>query len=167
MKLKIIGLIIVALAMTACNSCTADGTSATMLVIASLTGNDLEGNEGSTTVFSDVITNGGIINDNGVAEIKALPLDPLLEITTQYMDVLVDQIDVEFRRTDGRNVEGVDVPYHFHQPMSMLVTTLVPVKIPFVLIRHAAKMEAPLLALREVPSREFVLQLVALVTMHR
>jgi hypothetical protein len=166
MKLKIIGLIIVALAMTACHACTADGTSASMLQIVSLTGNDLQGTAGSTTVFSDVINNGSIINDNGVAEIKAMPLDPLLEFTTQYMDVMVDQIDVEFRRTDGRNVEGVDVPYRFTQPMNMLVTTLATVKIPFVLIRHVAKMEAPLLALREVPSREFVLQLVAVVTIH-
>jgi hypothetical protein len=63
-------------------------------------------------------------------------------------------------------VEGVDVPYRFTQPMNMLVTTLATVKIPFVLIRHVAKMEAPLLALREVPSREFVLQLVAVVTIH-
>jgi hypothetical protein len=126
----------------------------------------LQGTAGSTTVFSDVINNGSIINDNGVAEIKAMPLDPLLEFTTQYMDVMVDQIDVEFRRTDGRNVEGVDVPYRFTQPMNMLVTTLATVKIPFVLIRHVAKMEAPLLALREVPSREFVLQLVAVVTIH-
>jgi hypothetical protein len=166
MKLKLLALIIVSLLLASCLAKENDSTSGTMLQIISLTGNDLEGKAGSTTVFSDVITNGSIFNDNGVADIKALPLDPYLEITTQYMDVMVDQIDVEFRRTDGRNVEGVDVPYRFTQPMSVLVTTLTPVKIPFVLIRHVAKAEAPLLALREVPSREFVLQLVAVVTIH-
>jgi hypothetical protein len=168
MKLKIIGLIIVGLVLAACNAVENESTSGSMLQIVSLTGKDLEGNEGSTTVFSDVITNGSIINDNGVAEVQASPLNPLLpeaEITA-YMNVMVDQIDVEFRRTDGRNVEGVDVPYHFTQPVSMLVSFADTVKIPFVLIRHVAKLEAPLIALREVPSREFVLELVAVVTIH-
>jgi hypothetical protein len=172
MKLKIIGLIIVALVMAACskacNGVENDSTSGTMLQIVSLTGNDLEGTDGSTTVFSDVITNGSIINDNGVADIIALPLNPMLDSIqiTPYMDVLIDQIDVEFRRTDGRNVEGVDVPYRFTQPMSMLVPINGETQIPFVLIRHVAKLEPPLLALREIPSREFILQLVAVVTIH-
>jgi hypothetical protein len=168
MKLKIIGLIIVALAMAACNAVENDSTSGTMLEIVTLTGKDLEGNEGSTTVFSDVITNGSIINDNGIAEVKAALLNPTIpdNAITSYMDVMVDQIDVEFRRTDGRNVEGVDVPYHFTQPVSMLVSFNETVKIPFVLIRHVAKLEAPLIALREVPSREFILELVAVVTVH-
>jgi len=168
MKLKIIGLIIGALVMTACNAVENESTSGSMLEIVSLTGKDLEGKDGSTTVFSDVLTNGSIINDNGVASLRATPLDPLMpenEITP-YMDVMVDQIEVEFRRTDGRNVEGVDVPYRFTQPVSMLVSFSQETEIPFVLIRHVAKLEAPLLALREVPSREFILQLVAVVTIH-
>lgn len=166
MKLKIFGLIIVVLAMAACNAVENDSTSGTMLQIISMTGKDLDGNEGSTTVFSDVITNNSIINDNGVAEMIAVTLDPLYSANntiTPYMDVLVDQIDVEFRRTDGRNVEGVDVPYSFNQPMSMLVSFSETVKIPFILIRHEAKREAPLLRLRE---NFEVLQLVAVVTIH-
>lgn len=163
MKLKLLALIIVSLLLASCLAKEDDSTSGTMLQIISLTGNDLEGKEGSTTVFSDVVTNGSVKNDNGVADIAALPLDPYLEVTSQYMDVMVDQIDVEFRRTDGRNAEGVDVPYHFTQPMSMLVTTLAPVKIPFVLVRHVAKTEMPLLALIANPE---VLQLVAVVTIH-
>ena len=63
-------------------------------------------------------------------------------------------------------MEGVDVPYRFTQPTNMLVKVETPQKIPFVLIRHVAKLEAPLLALREVPSQSFVLQLVAMVTLH-
>ncbi|MCX6556311.1 MAG: hypothetical protein NTW95_02605 [Candidatus Aminicenantes bacterium] len=167
MKLKIVGLIIVALVMAACNAVENDSTSGSMLEIVSLTGKDLEGKEGSTTVFSDVIFNGSIINDNGSAEVKAAPLDPFLPDTeiTSYMSVMVDQIDVEFRRTDGRNIEGVDVPYHFTQPVSMLVSLAASVKIPFVLIRHVAKLEAPLLALRD-QSQEFFLELVAVVTIH-
>jgi hypothetical protein len=168
MKLKIFGLIIAVLFLASCNAMENDSTSGSMMQIVSLTGNDLEGKAGSTTVFSDVVTNSSIFNDNGVAAIQTLPLDPLLDPTmiTPYMNVLVDQIDVVFKRTDGRNVEGVDVPYRFTQPMSMLVPINENLEIPFVLIRHVAKLEAPLLALREVTSQGIVLQLVAQVTIH-
>jgi hypothetical protein len=158
----------VLLALAACNALENESTSASMLEIVSLTGKDLQGVSGSTTVFSDVITNDSIFNDNGVAELKASPLDPASTAQTSvYMQVMVDQIDVEFRRTDGRNVEGVDVPYRFVQPVSILVpfgnTTT---DIPFLLIRHVAKLEAPLLALREIVNQGKVLQLEAFVTIH-
>jgi hypothetical protein len=168
MKLKLFILVIAALAMASCNATENQSTSGSMLQIVSLTGTDLLGKEGSTTVFSDVVTNGSVINDNGVAELRALPIDPFLSVKeiTPYMDVLIDQIDVEFKRADGRNTEGVDVPYRFSQPVSMRAQINLATKIPFVLIRHVAKMEAPLLALREVPSAEFVLQLIAVVTIH-
>jgi len=166
MKLKIVGLIIVALLLAGCNAMENDSTSGTMLQILSLTGNDLTGAAGSTTVFSDVYTSDSIINDNAVADIMALPLDPAIAITTPYFDVLIDQIDVEFRRTDGRNVEGVDVPYRFTQPMSMLVPITTNMQIPFVLIRHDAKLQAPLFDLRNWTSQEKVLELVAVVTIH-
>ena len=113
---------------------------------------------GSTTVFSDVSLAGSIVNDNGVASLTTLTYNPLEDSDahdiTFYMNVIVDQIDVEFMRTDGRNVEGVDVPYRFTQPMNMLVAIDDVIDIPFVLIRHVAKLEAPLLALREVPSQD-------------
>ena len=158
MKLKILGLIIVALAMAGCNGVENDSTSGTMLQIVSLTDKD-----GNLPVFSDVSTN---INDIGMSVVKALSLDPMLDTVTPYMDVLIDQIDVEFRRTDGRNVEGVDVPYRFTQPMSFLVTINGSAEIPFMLIRHVAKLEAPLLALRETQNQGKVLQLVAIITIH-
>ncbi|MBN2346074.1 MAG: hypothetical protein JXO51_06755 [Candidatus Aminicenantes bacterium] len=170
MKLKILVLIIAALFLASCVAKENDTTSASFLVIDSLTGNDLEGNPGSTTVFSDVSFQSSIINDNGVAAVSTLTYNPLEDSTehdiTFYMNIIVDQIDVEFMRTDGRNTEGVDVPYRFTQPMNILVPVDETVEIPFVLIRHVAKLETPLLELRGVPSRDFVLQLVAKVTLH-
>ncbi len=170
MKLKFLVLIIAALLLSSCLAKENDTTSASFLVINSLTGNDLEGNAGSTTVFSDVLQGGGIYNDNGVASVTTLTYNPMEDSEehdiTYYMNVIVDQIDVEFMRTDGRNVEGVDVPYRFTQPLNMLVPVDETIEIPFVLIRHVAKLEMPLLALRETPSQSFVLQLVAKVTLH-
>lgn len=170
MKLKFLVLIIAALALSSCLAKEDDSTSASFLVINSLTGTDLQGNDGSTTVFSDVSTSGSIINDTATASVTALTYNPLEDSEehdiTYFMNVVVDQIDVEFMRTDGRNVEGVDVPYRFTQPLNMLVPIDEAVDIPFVLIRHVAKLEMPLLALRETPSHAFVLELVAKVTVH-
>ncbi len=170
MKLKNLVLIIALLVMAGCVAKENDSTSASFLVINSLTGNDLAGKAGSTTVFSDVSLAGSIVNDNGVASITTLTYNPLEDSDahdiTYYMNVIVDQVDVEFMRTDGRNVEGVDVPYRFTQPMNMLVAVDEIVDIPFVLIRHVAKLEAPLFALREVGNQAIVLQLVAKVTVH-
>ncbi len=170
MKLKLLVLIIAALALASCQAKEDDSTSASFLVITSLTGNDLAGKAGSTTVFSDVITNGSIINDSAVAVVTALTYNPTEDSEahdiTYYMNVIVDQVDVEFMRTDGKNTEGVDVPYHFSQPMNMLVEVDKTASIPFILIRHVAKMESPLIQLRDFPSEEFVLQLLAKVTMH-
>ena len=170
MKLKVLLLIIAALALVSCVAKENDTTSASFLVINALTGNDLEGNSGSTTVFSDVSLAGSIVNDNGVATVTTLTYNPLEDSDehdiTFYMNVIVDQVDVEFMRTDGRNVEGVDVPYRFTQPMNMLVPVDEITEIPFVLIRHVAKLEAPLFALREITSQGVILQLVAKVTLH-
>jgi hypothetical protein len=167
MKMKILVLIIAALFLASCVAKENDSTSGSFLIINSLTGNDLEGAAGSTTVFSDVLTDGSIINDNAVANVNAQIYNPAKTADISYFNnVVVDQIDVEFKRTDGRNVEGVDVPYRFTQPMNFLIAVNAPKDIPFVLIRHVAKLEAPLLALREVPSQSFVLQLVAKVTLN-
>ena len=170
MKLKLSVLIIALLVMAGCVARENDSTSGSFLVITSLTGNDLAGKPGSTTVFSDVSLAGSIVNDSGVASITTLTYNPLEDSDehdiTFYMNVIVDQIDVEFMRTDGRNVEGVDVPYRFTQPMNMLVPVDEIIQVPFILIRHAAKLEAPLFALREVGSQAIVLQLVAKVTVH-
>lgn len=170
MKLKFLVLIIAALVLGSCVAKENDSTSASFLVINSLTGNDLAGQAGSTTVFSDVSLAGSIVNDNGVAMVSAMTYNPIEDSETHdityYMNVIVDQIDVEFMRPDGRNVEGQDVPYRFTQPMTMLVPVDKEVEIPFVLIRHVAKLEKPLLQLRDGPSQAFVLQLVAKVTVH-
>ena len=160
MKLKIIGLIIVGLAMASCNAVENLSTSASMLQIVSLTDKDKK-----LPVFSNVVD---YSNDIGIAKMNALPIDPgAADATTPYFDVLIDQIDVAFKRTDGRNVEGVDVPYRFTQPMSFLVTINGSAEIPFMLIRHVAKFEAPLMALHNIfPNQGKFLELVAVVTFH-
>jgi hypothetical protein len=167
MKLKILVLIIAALFLASCVAKEDDSTAASFLVINSLTGNDLTGTAGSTTVFSDVLTtSGSIINDNGVATVTATLFDPAtVDKPTAYQNIVVDEIDIEFMRTDGKNVEGVDVPYRFTQPINIVAEVATEAEIPFVLIRHVAKLETPLLELRDWVNQEKILQLVAKVTL--
>ncbi len=93
------------------------------------------------TVYSD---NGRVtmrlqLRDPGVPGIPAAP-SALNEVTfTRYL--------VTYRRADGRNTPGVDVPY----PLDSAATFTVPADgqatMPFVLVRHTSKQEAPLGAL--------------------
>ena len=70
-------------------------------------------------------------------------------------------------RTDGRNVEGVDVPYRFTQPMNMLVPIDEDHRYP--LRSHPPRWPSwkrRCWPCARSPTREFVLQLVAKVTVH-
>jgi len=99
----------------------------------------------SPTVFNDVgqVTMGLILKDPGTAGLASAPSD-LNQITfTRYR--------VVYRRSDGRNTPGVDVPF----PLDSAVTFTVPpaqnVTASFELVRNDAKNEAPLRALRFSP----------------
>jgi hypothetical protein len=158
MKLKYLVLIISMILLFSCNSIENDTTSGSMLKIISLTGED-----GELPLFSGVKENS---NDLCLATLMAYPIDPSKEKNeiTPYMDIIVDQVEVEYMRTDGRNIEGVDVPYRFTEPMNFIVGINGESEIPVTVIRHVAKLEAPLLALREYPNQGIVLQLVAKLT---
>ena len=54
---------------------------------------------------------------------------------------------VEFIRTDGRNQQGVDVPYSYDSAVTVTAAPGTPGTAGFELIRHTAKTEAPLVAL--------------------
>jgi hypothetical protein len=69
------------------------------------------------------------------------------------MDVVLNQYTVRFFRTDGRDVEGQDVPYSFSSamaaPIDIATSGGVVVSIP--LVRAQAKQEPPLRNLRVIP----------------
>ena len=139
-----------------------NGRSPSGVVISSLTGRlGLEGSTFNATLLSDVITRRTtpppcstdspcmftfndlgqvsmsiVLRDPGVAGITASP-SALNQVTfTRYR--------VEYRRNDGRNTQGVDVPYAFDSAVTFTVPEDGPVTVPFELVRHSAKEEAPL-----------------------
>lgn len=168
-----------------CNLFENKSTSASKIVIGSITGKDLEGNENSSIIFSDVFISGGgsgsseqdgsVENDPATITLANVLLDPFPDQDpTFYNAITVDQIKIEYSRPDGRNIEGVDVPLSFTQQIKSLLLppelqqdtleiTYYPVS--FTIVRHSAKLEPPLRDLREF-GEEKILQLIAKITVY-
>jgi len=61
--------------------------------------------------------------------------------------VTITHYRVAYRRTDGNNIQGVDIPYAFDSALTFTVPASGTAGAAFQLVRHAAKEEAPLRAL--------------------
>jgi hypothetical protein len=93
------------------------------------------------TVFSD----GGQITVHTV--LKDIGLPGTTPSPSTNNQVVINRVRVSYRRSDGRNQEGVDVPYAFDTATTASVLTSNTV-IGFQLVRVQAKQEPPLMALR-------------------
>jgi hypothetical protein len=97
---------------------------------------------------SDVSTKGSIFEDNGRVTLRMA----LRDVTnpagpTTNNQITTTRYRVEFRRTDGRNTPGVDVPYAFEGAITLTVSDQQTQGV-FTLVRAQAKAEPPLITLR-------------------
>lgn len=67
---------------------------------------------------------------------------------TNNNEVTINRYNVRYRRADGRNVQGVDVPYAFEGAITVTIPKNGTATSGFELVRHVAKNEAPLVQLR-------------------
>lgn len=143
---------LMALPAAGCGEFTREGRAPVIVLIRSLqaasgaTPDDLGG-----TLNSDVITGGGTINDIGEVEMSLIPKDPgvpgIFSTPSQLNSVTINRYHVAYHRTDGRNVEGTDIPFAFDSALTFTVPQDGVVTAGFELVRHSAKEEAPLRAL--------------------
>ena len=84
-----------------------------------------------------------IVNDFGQATLS-LPMKNIAVAPTSNNQVTISRYTVRFRRTDGRNTPGVDVPYDFDGAVTATVPPNGTATVPFELVRHVAKQESPL-----------------------
>lgn len=153
------------LAASACGDVARTGRSPGYLVI-----NQLEGASGAEpdkfggTVASDVVTVVEVkrgddtffvdtfYNDLGRASFEVRLKDPGPTATpttpSSLNSITLTRYRVVFVRTDGRNTQGVDVPYAFDGGMTLTVPASGTAIGVFDIVRQTAKLEAPLLALR-------------------
>ena len=146
----IAGVALAAMGISACGSATMrESQSASYLIILNLEAKGT-GDEFDHVLASDVLTNGGVIEDDGRVRMTAAMRD----VTNQNPNnpstnnaITVNRYRVSYRRSDGRNTPGVDVPYPFDGAVTFTVIPGDDVSVPFNLVRVQAKEEAPLRAL--------------------
>ncbi|HEU4891481.1 MAG TPA: hypothetical protein VFT47_08015 [Vicinamibacterales bacterium] len=145
-----------AVASASCGSTVRQGTGTSFLIV-----NELEfarGNEPESftaNLLSDVITVVDDVptffNDLGRVTFSLGLKDPgpagSPTQPTQNQFITVDRYHVRFFRADGRNTQGVDVPYEFDGAFTVTVGSS-QAEAGFTIVRNIAKREAPLQALR-------------------
>jgi hypothetical protein len=130
-------------AASSCSQAIRTGQASSYLVIASLTG----GPQGDSTVESDVVSDDGtVVTDVGQATLSLQMKDPGGPGPSPVNAITITQYRVEYVRSDGRNVEGVDVPFSFTSGVTTTINGSGSVS--FTLVRLQAKQESPLRALR-------------------
>jgi hypothetical protein len=126
-----------ALAMAGCSAAYVEDSQATVLLLVSSI------NAGAT-VASDVRGEGGVITNCPVdAKMVVVAKNPNNPGST-VENVILQRYDVSFQRSDGRGVEGVDVPYRFSGAMTETVAVGGEATVSIDLVRQQAKLEPPL-----------------------
>ena len=151
---------LLALSAAGCGDFVRQGTSPSLATVAML-----EGSSGATpgtwahTVFSDVVTNvkktingaevrvPTIFSDPGRVTVSVSMKDPSITAPTAANAITFTRYRVNYRRADGRNVPGVDVPASFDSAVTFTATPGLNTTASFDLVRHVAKLEAPLISL--------------------
>jgi hypothetical protein len=93
------------------------------------------------TKFNDVgrVTLALVLKDPGAPGVANTP--------SELNSITITHYRVVYRRTDGRNVQGVDVPYAFDSGMTISIPASATAQQTFDLVRVTAKFDAPLAAL--------------------
>jgi hypothetical protein len=153
--LRLCAVISFGFAAASCGTIAREGTASSFLIVKAL-----EGASGAapsafgSTLSSDVVTIvktvPTIYEDLGRAQFVLALKDPgspeSPAAPSQANWITLDRYHVRYIRSDGRNVEGVDVPYAFDSGITATVTTE-DTSVGFLIVRTQAKMEAPLAAL--------------------
>ena len=148
----------------ACGDVVRQGRGPVQVVINSLEAASGGGTSFGGTLLSDVVTlvqqsvNGQqvdvptVFNDNGRVTMSVILKDPgqpgSTPAPTAINQVTITRYRVVYRRADGRNTPGIDVPFPFDSGVTFTVPATSPATAGFEIVRHTAKQEAPLAALR-------------------
>jgi hypothetical protein len=147
--LKVLAVAAAFLTLAGCNSISKTTESSSMIVIRSITGTTVGGDE-AAYLQSDVLGTDGLVRvDNATVNLIARLVNPNpLNGPSQFNDVVLTSYRVTYELPTGLGTPGVDVPLPFDGNFS---TVLCPVDedvtVPFVVVLEAAKQAAPLSAL--------------------
>jgi hypothetical protein len=130
-------------------------------------GGGAAGSSGIGSVLnSDVAVEGSIFNDNATLTVENIAKNQ--NPNTQFArlnDVILERYEVRYTRSDGRDQEGVDVPFRIAGPLAVMVPLAGDAQVPITIVRHQAKAESPLRNLMNGGGAQ-VLTTVARITIH-
>src|SRR5207247_1727909 len=137
--------------LTSCGQVVRQGNGNSYLIMTALGGTSgAKPGAFTSTLLSDVVTVvagvSSTFNDPGQATLQLAMKDVVGTQPSTANFITVTQYHVEYFRTDGQNVQGVDVPFAFDGAITSTVAGTSTVS--FTLVRHTAKEEAPLETLR-------------------
>jgi hypothetical protein len=153
---RLAALAAVVAAAAGCGDAIRQDRSSAQLNVSSLAG--LAGGSGapSSVLLSDVLTLvrapapctpatpcPTIFNDLGQATFT-LSMKDIAVAPTPNNQITLSRYTVHFRRNDGRNTPGVDLPYDFEGAVTATIPAGGSATVSFELVRHVAKQEAPL-----------------------
>lgn len=161
------GIVLLA-ATTSCGDVVREGRSPVFLVLDSLAGAPGGGRGAGTftgTLLSDVIFQNvvspapcsttspcsTVFNDSGQAVMRLVP-KAVSVAPTSNNTVTISRYHISFRRADGRNTPGIDVPFGWDGAVTATVKPGETSTISFELVRHVTKEEPPLVLLIANPS---------------
>ncbi len=170
------------LATVSCGDVVRQGRSPVYLVINQLTASSggVSAGQQSGTLLSDVLTLvtspapctttspcPTIFNDMGRvilrASLRDIGTSAVPTVPTTNNDVTINRYHVSYRRADGRNVPGVDVPYGFDGATTGTIPANGALTLDFEIVRHIAKEESPL---RQLISSPVIISTIADVTFY-
>jgi len=146
------------LAMMSCSTNHADEGNATrvLLVTAVNGGNVLE---------SDVRQSTNICPDMVALRVENHPKNPNAPIAGYRDDIVIERYEVRYFRSDGRGVEGVDVPYKISGSLAFEVIGGEATTLSVEVVRRQAKIEPPLSQLVN-GGGAFIVTMFAEITLH-
>jgi len=153
-SVKVLGIVGFALSLTACVPDWARENETGLLMeiagIRGVAGGGTAG-QGGGNLFSDI---GNIVNDDAIVTVNVYRKNPTVAATSPLEHVRLESYQVRYFRSDGQNVEGVDVPHRitgafssqrFHTPTE---TGEIEIDAVINVVRQQAKLEPPLINLR-------------------
>lgn len=149
-------------AMAGCTAGYATGNSSNVLLL-------IAGINGGDALKSDVLTDEGVFHDTVEVALAVRFKNPNIQVVPQIPSaVIIERYEVKYRRSDGRGVEGQDVPY----TISGNMTAAFDVKnsgtdvLLLEVVRIQAKLESPLKNLVSGSGGGIVVTMFADITLH-
>jgi len=164
---------VMAIALSGCTPFTPDfekNTADVILRITKVTG-QAAGGADSSVLFSDVQTcTGGVctvLPDAANVTLTAIAKNPIDgTVDNNFNRVMLTNYTISYTRTDGRNTEGVDVPFAITGPLGVDVDINGETIVGIGVVRQTAKSEAPLKNLGNGGQQNVVIVMVAHITMY-